>query len=65
MRKKKLLSIIMSVIMILSMVPSIAFAASGQYSVRAYAVDADGKIDTSDKGYVLLENILEDRKSVV
>ena len=62
MRKKKLLSIIMSVIMILSMVPSIAFAASGQYSVRAYAVDADGKIDTSDKGYVLLENILDDGK---
>ena len=62
MRKKKLLSIIMSVIMILSMVPSIAFAANGQYSVRAYAIGADGKIDTSDKGYVLLENILDDGK---
>ena len=62
MRKKKLLSIIMSVIMILSMVPSIAFAANGQYSVRAYAIGTDGKIDTSDKGYVLLENILDDGK---
>lgn len=62
MRKKKLLSIIMSVIMILSMVPSIAFAANGQYSVRAYAIGADGKIDTSDKGYVLLKNILDDGK---
>lgn len=62
MRKKKLLSIIMSVIMMLTMVPSIAFAASGSYSVRAYAIGADGKIDTGDGGYVELKNMLDDGK---
>lgn len=52
----------MSVIMMLTMVPSIAFAAVGPYSVRAYAVDAGGKIDTSDGSYVELNDMLTDGK---
>lgn len=36
MRKKKILSIVMSVIMILAMVPSVAFAAGGPYKLHAY-----------------------------
>ncbi len=43
MRKKKILSIVMSVIMILAMVPSTAFAADAQYDIWAYNIDTGKK----------------------
>ena len=46
MRKKKILSIVMSVIMILAMVPSVAFAAAdNQYGIRAYSATAKDLAD--------------------
>ena len=38
MSRKRILSIIMSVIMVLAMVPSVAFAADAPYDVWAYKV---------------------------
>ncbi len=57
MRKKKILSIVMSVIMILAMVPSAAFAADAPYDVWAYKVGGT----VNDK--VVLEDLLVDGKT--
>lgn len=57
MRKKKILSIVMSVIMILAMVPSVAFAADAPYDVWAYKVGGT----VNDK--VVLDDLLVDGKT--
>ena len=57
MRKKKILSIVMSVIMILAMVPSVAFAADAPYDVWAYNAEA-----TQEADKVILEELLTDGK---
>ena len=72
MRKKKILSIVMSVIMILAMVPSVAFAADAHYDIWAYNIDTgkktvlkmmlDDGTDKPTKAEVLeaLQNTLDD-----
>lgn len=57
MRKKKILSIVMSVIMVLAMVPSVAFAADAPYDVWAYKVGGT----VNDK--VVLDDLLVDGKT--
>ena len=45
MSRKRVLSIVMSVIMILAMVPSVAFAADAPYDVWAYNAEATQEAD--------------------
>ena len=57
MSRKRVLSIIMSVIMVLAMVPSVAFAADAPYDVWAYNEKA-----TQEADKVVLEELLTDGK---
>ena len=54
MRKKKFLSIIMSVIMILTMVPAVAFAASAPYYLEVYTYNDEGEfVEVGETGAIV------------
>ena len=59
MRSKKILSIIMSVIMLLAMVPSTAFAATDGYDLWVYE---EGNIDDNEEAKHIIEDFFSDGK---